>query len=411
MKLEERPRGAEAEQVVALLRGLVQADSVNPPGDTTGPARVALAALEGLPVEVVAAEARKPNLLARLENGDGPVVHLNAHLDTVPPGDLSAWSVPPHELTEREGRLQGLGAGNMKGAAAAMVLALRRLEAARDRWRGTAVLSLVADECVFGPDGAAHLLAARPELRGDALICGEGPGGMELAVAEKGLMWVRLRARGRVGQGMLTTRGSGAAARLARALVEVDGWNDLRVTPPLLSLDHEGNREGMRLSANIGKVEGGAGFSPAVSEAVAQVDLRVPPGMTTAEVGARLDALCADGRLGWELVKGWEPNWSDPGSAPAGAVRGVAERVRGRAPRDVTRLPASDASRWRALGVPAVCYGPQPELASGVDDHVRREDLLDCVAIYAGAVAHLLRQATPAQVVRRQSGSAQGAPS
>lgn len=393
MDLTARPRDAEAEQAVALLRDLVRAGSVNPPGDTTAPARVAMAALEGLPVEVVAARAEKPNLVARLENGEGPAVHLNAHLDTVPPGDAAAWSVPVLDLTEREGRLHGLGTGNMKGAAAAMILALRRLDAARGAWRGSAVLSLVADECVFGPDGAAHLLAARPEVRGDALICGEGPGGMNLAVAEKGLMWVRLTARGRVGQGMLTEAGGSAPARLARALTEIDGWNRWRVAPPLRSLDHDANREGMRLSANMGRIAGGAGFSQAVSEALADIDLRLPPGLSRAEVGARLDALCEGGGLSWEAVKGWEPNWSDPLCAPARAVRETAERVRGAAPADVTRLPASDASRWRALGVPAVCYGPQPDLASGVDDHVRRDDLLDCVAVYAGAVAHLSQTA------------------
>ncbi len=393
MDLWARPDGAESERAVALLRDLVRGNSINPPGDTTAPVRAAVAALDGLPVEVVAADPGKPNLVVRLANGEGRSVHLNAHLDTVPPGDPAAWSVPIQDLTERDGRLHGLGSGNMKGAAAAMVLAARRLWAARERWRGAVILSFVADECVFGPDGAAHLLAARPELRGDWLICGEGPGGMELAVAEKGLMWVRLRARGRVGQGMLTTEGSSAPALLARALVELDGWNGLRVAPPLSSLDHEGNREGMRLSANVGRIEGGAGFSPAVSEAVAQVDLRLPPGLPMAEMGPRLDALCAGGDLAWELAKGWDANWSDPESAPARAVRAVAGRVRGVAPRDVTRLPASDASRWRALGVPAVCYGPQPELASGVDDHVRREDLLDCVGIYAGAVAHLLQTA------------------
>jgi succinyl-diaminopimelate desuccinylase len=175
--------------------------------------------------------------------------------------------------------------------------------------------------------------------------------------------------------------------------VELDGWNRVQVRPPLPSLDHDANREGMRLSANVGRMEGGAGFSPAVSEAVAQVDLRMPPGLSMAEMSVRLDALCAGGDLAWELVKGWEANWSDPESAPVRAVRRVAERVRGTAPRDVTRLPASDASRWRALGIPAVCYGPQPELASGVDDHVRRDDLLDCLGIYAGAAAHLLQTA------------------
>ena len=389
MPLAARPDTAEAALAIGLLRELVQADSINPPGNTTRAATVALAALDGMRAEVIAADSAKPNIVVRLDNGPGPVVHLNAHLDTVPPGDLSAWSVPVHDLTETEARLSGLGTGNMKAAAAAMIMALRRLDAARGAWRGSVILSLVADECVFGPDGAAHLLATRPDLRGEHLICGEGPGGMNLAVAEKGLMWVRLRAGGRVGQGMLTTRGNSATARLAAALTTIDGWNDLTCKPPLPSLDHSANSEGMRLSANIGRIAGGQGFSPAVSQAEADIDLRLPPGLTHADMGLRLNALCADGTLSWHLIKGWEANWSDPGCAPARAIRAGAIAVRGTSPRDVTRLPASDAARWRALGVPSICFGPQPDLASGVDDHVKRQDFLDCIAIYAGAAAHL----------------------
>lgn len=384
------PDAAEAQAAIALLRRMVEADSVNPPGPTAGPAEAAKAVLEGagIAVEVAAADPRKPNLVARLANGAGRHVVLNAHLDTVPPGDPAAWTVPPFALTEKGGRLYGLGAGNMKAAAAAMVLSVIRLHRARSAWRGTVSLTLVADECVFGPHGAAHLLATRPDLRGDLLICGEGPGNMRLAVAEKGLMWVRLTARGRVGQGMLTTKGSSAPARLARALAEIDGWNEIAVAPPLPSLDHPGNAEGSRLSANIGRISGGGGFSPAVSEAVADVDFRLPPGLSRAAIAQRLDALGKDGRLSWAEIKGWEPNWSDPDSPPGRAVRQAAAAVRGEAPADVTRLPASDASRWRALGVPAVCFGPQPELASGVDDYVSRADFLDCIPIYAGAAAH-----------------------
>lgn len=294
-----------------------------------------------------------------------------------------------HELTETAARLYGLGTGNMKAAAAAKIMALRRLDAARDAWRGSVILSLVADECVFGPDGAAHLLSARPDLRGEHLICGEGPGAMNLAVAEKGLMWARLRARGRVGQGMQTTRGSSAPARLAMALARIDGWNDQSQDPPLPNLHHVANAEGMRLSVTIGRIAGGQGFSPAVSQAEADIDLRLPPGLTHAEIAGRLDTLCADGTLSWNLIKGWEANWSDPAGPLARAIRDVALSVRGTTPRDVTRLPASDAVRWRALGVPAVCYGPQPDLASGADDHVLRQHFLDCIAIHAGAVAHL----------------------
>ena len=56
----------------------------------------------------------------------------------------------------------------------------------------------------------------------------------------------------------------------------------------------------------------------------------------------------------------------------------------------VVRLPASDAMRWRALGVPAICFGPQPTLSAGCDDHVIEQDLLDCASIYARATLELL---------------------
>ena len=378
---------------VALLAALVTAGSVNPPGDTTGPARVAAdwLAARGMSVETVAAVPGKPNLVSRLENGPGPHLVLNAHLDTVPSGDTAAWSVDPFALTERDGRLYGLGAGNMKAAAAAMMLATEALARDLDAWSGTLTLTLVADECVFGPDGAGHLLSVRPAVIGDWLICGEGPGAMQLAVAEKGLLWVRLSARGRVGQGMLTQRGSAATARLAAALAEIDGWNDVIVPPPQPGLDHDGNREGMRLSANIGRIAGGDFVSQAASTAEAEIDFRLPPGLALSDLSARLDALCAASpALSWDTIKGWDANGSDPDSTVARAVRDAAAEVRGEAPRDVTRLPASDAARWRALGVPSVCYGPQPELASGVDDHVLRADFLDCIAIYTRAVHRLL---------------------
>jgi succinyl-diaminopimelate desuccinylase len=170
------PDGDEAARALELLKLLVEAESINPPGATAGPAEIARVALEsaGIALEVVSADPLKPNLVAQLQNGAGPHVVLNAHLDTVPPGDIAAWTKQPLHLTEEGERLYGLGAGNMKAAAAAMIMAVMRLDGARDRWRGTITLTLVADECVFGPDGAAHLLKTRPDLRGDMLIAARG---------------------------------------------------------------------------------------------------------------------------------------------------------------------------------------------------------------------------------------------
>lgn len=59
--------------------------------------------------------------------------------------------------------------------------------------------------------------------------------------------------------------------------------------------------------------------------------------------------------------------------------------MRGARPDAVVRLPASDGSRWRARGIPAICFGPQPLLASGIDDYVEEQDVVDCAKIHAMA--------------------------
>ena len=384
------------EQLISLCARLVEAESVNPPGDT----RRAVAVLEdflsgeGVAFERIARVAAKPNLVAGID-GSAPGRHLvfNGHLDTIPTGDPAAWSVPVHALTRKEGRLYGHGMGNMKGAVAGLALASACLAANRRHWKGRLSFTAVADETVFGPDGAEHLLRARPDLRGDAVLCGEGPGEMGLALVEKGRLWIELRAGGGSGQGMLAVRGGTPTAVLAAALAEIDTWNDTRSTPPedIACLAEHAGAHGLRLSANIGILEGGRFASQTAPEARAEVDFRLPPGLPVAELEARLDALCArHRRLAWRRVRGWEANWSGLGSPVVEAVAAAAARVRGVPAKPVVRLPASDASRWRALGVPGVCYGPQPTLASGIDDYAEEQDVVDCAKVYALAALEFL---------------------
>lgn len=374
------------DELLALCRDLVAAPSINPPGRTVEAADVVQRFLSrhGITAERLARDPEKPNLVVTIDgNGPGPHLILNGHLDTVQPGDAAAWSVPLHEMTEQGDRLYGLGMGNMKAGVTALAAAFVDLTSRRDAWSGRVSLTAVADETVFGPDGAAFLLETRPDLRGDALLCGEGPGAMDLAVAEKGLLWLEIEARAVGGQGMLAQRSSSAIARLSGALTAIDALNDRFVTPPselpgLVGLDH-----GLRLSVNCGIIRGGRFISQAADRAVAEIDVRVPPGLTVDEVERDIAAI-ATGTPGISLrrIKGWDPNWTMPGEPIVRAVAAAAQAVRGRPPRPVVRLPASDASRWRAAGVPAVCIGPQPTLASGIDDHALRQDVLDCARTY-----------------------------
>ena len=75
---------------------------------------------------------------------------------------------------------------------------------------------------------------------------------MNLALAEKGVLWLAIEASAPPGQGMLSRRGSSATVRLARVVSELDALNELRATPPpkMEVLAGTGADEGLRMSVN-----------------------------------------------------------------------------------------------------------------------------------------------------------------
>lgn len=393
---------ARSDDLLAFLGRLVAAESPNPPGDTRAVAALVADRLAraGIAHRIVARVPEKPNLLAVADSGrPGPHLVLNVHLDTIHPGEVSDWSVPLYEATHRDGRILGLGVGNMKGAVAAMTLAFELLAARRGDWCGRVTFTAVADETVFGPDGAAFLLGTEPDLLGDAVICGEGPGAMGLGLAEKGVLWLALDAAAPSAQGMLARPRSSATTRLAAAIVELDGWNDVLATAPdaIAAVAAHPERDGLRLSVNTGTLAGGRFVSQSATRATAEIDFRIPPGLDIATIESRVDAVLAGiGGLARRRIKGWEPNWTAADSPIVAAVAAAHHAVRGAPAVPVVRLPASDASRWRQRGIPAVCYGPQADLVSGVDDWVHARDVIDCAKIYTVAALTFLAPAPSA---------------
>ena len=382
--------------LVELCGRLVAARSPQPEGDTTGAAAVLTDFLsrEGLNPSLRTAVPGKPNVICTAGSGGLHLV-LNGHLDTLPAGQECDWTVPLFTLGRTDGRLTGLGIGNMKAGTAALAMAFAFLSRRPELSQGRITFTAVADEVVFGPHGAAWLLDTDPDLIGDAVLNGEGPGDLGVAVAEKGLLWAELRVAAPPGQGMLTTRGSSAVARLATLISAIDSWNDdvAIMTSEIAPVAAHAGRHGSRLSVNVGRIEGGHFISQVATEARAEVDVRLPPGLTITDLSARLDAL-VEGQpsASWRLIKGWDPNWTPLESPIVASVMAASESVRGGCV-PVVRLPASDAARWRGRGVPAVCFGPQPTAAAGLDDYVNEQDVVDCVAIYIVAALTFLYSA------------------
>lgn len=387
-----------APEVVSRCADLVAAPSVNPPGDTREVADVVRRALEtaGLPARLERVDPLMPSVLAEIDSGrPGPHLVLNVHLDTMPPGDQSRWTVPVWEMSRRDGRLYGLGMGNMKGAVAAMISAAELLGSLRTHWRGRITVLAVSDEVVFGENGAAHLLREHPDLYGDALICGEGPGFRRLAIGEKGVLWLRLAASADGGHSSAVRRDASATSRLSRAVTVVDDLNGRRFDLPdgLAALVAGAEERELALSVNTGTLVGGTFVGQIATSASAELDLRLPPG-STADGTEQLVRECLAG-VGSEVdvsrIKAWDPNWTDPAHPLTQTWVRAAEAL-GRATSYAIRLPASDASRWRRAAVPSLCYGPQPTWSAGIDDYADEDEVLDCVSLYALAALSFLRR-------------------
>ena len=394
------------EEIVELCSELVSALSINPDGDTREVAEVVFRFLEARnlkPTKISAVETM-PSVMAAIDSGKpGKHMVLNVHLDTMPAGDESLWTVPPFKLTRRDGKLYGLGMGNMKGAVAAMLHAFDFLNKNKSMWAGKVTLTAVSDEVVFGNNGAAHILREHPELLADGLICGEGPGFQRLANGEKGVLWLRLSTVATGGHSSSVVRGESASARIAKAVSAVDSLTG--VDPKMLSstnlvrtlkkqrVDRDLG-DGRTLTANVGTISSGSFIGQVATSAQAEIDLRVPPGMTIDQT-ERLVREVIEQNLGVatiqvQRIKGWDPNVTEANSSLVKAWFESSALADVPKPELAIRLPASDASRWRQQGVDALCYGPQPTESAGIDDFAFEDEVLKCVSLYTLTTLYFL---------------------
>jgi succinyl-diaminopimelate desuccinylase len=144
---------------------------------------------------------------------------------------------------------------------------------------------------------------------------------------------------------------------------------------------------GLELTANVGTLSGGTFVGQVATSARAEVDLRLPPGISADEAEALVvDAVARavpDGGATVRRTKGWDANVTSPATAVAAAWREAWGALGPEPLENAVRLPASDASRWRRLGTPSLCYGPQPTYSAGIDDYAEEDEVLRCAALYA----------------------------
>ena len=166
-----------------ILTELIAIDT-SPAGSTTVAAEAMAKRLRagGLPaadVEVLGPSAKRKNLVARLRGTAGAAkkpILLLAHLDVVV-ANKEDWTVPPYQLTRRNGWLYGRGTTDDKHMAAAFVAILLDLVEAKAKLDRDVVVILTADE-ESGDDNGVDWLLKNHRAKIDAeLAINEGGDG------------------------------------------------------------------------------------------------------------------------------------------------------------------------------------------------------------------------------------------
>lgn len=401
---------AARDRLVDLARDLVRIPTENPPSDTRAVVAAIHAWLRDVPgarAWTVTAQPPVDNLVA-VAAGASPGRRLifNGHLDTYPAGDRGRWRHGPFSGAVEDGRLYGRGSGDMKGGVAASLTAFEVLARNPDRWAGEVVMTLAGDEESMGPYGTRHLVATVPEAVGDAVICGDVGSPRVVRVGEKGYVWLDVVASGRAAHGAHVHRGVNAIDRLREAMDALAALRSHPVdTPPAVErvieaaapvsepLAGAGESRVMReVTVNFGRIEGGVTANLVADHAEVHADIRLPLGVTTAEVVAEIERrLGAIEGVEARVRRRQEPTWTDPGDAVVAAVSGAVETVLGLAPVVNMRIGASDSGVYRDAGVPTVVCGLTTENLGGADENVALDELLALAKIHTLAAARYLR--------------------
>jgi acetylornithine deacetylase/succinyl-diaminopimelate desuccinylase-like protein len=441
------PRLSEA---AGWLRGYVQIDTSNPPGNERQAAAylTAILAREGIASRLWLSPTGRASLSARLSSprSGGRALLLLHHIDVVPPGP--GWTVPPFAGLVRGGSLWGRGTLDDKGLgvcglAALVDLARRRAELDRD-----VLFVAVADEENGGGQGTGWLLASHPELfAGVEGVIGEGGRNQVtdrliwwgVEVAQKRPLWLRVSAHGRGGHGSALNVESAnhqLVEGLARLLALPRHW---RVTAPardyLAAIAPLHNRHWQHTLAHIDEVIGDAGprqpIFPGMSslfldtvqvtvlaggdrinvipaDAQAKIDIRLLPDTDGAAFLAAVRSALGP-QLEVEVLMTAPPA---PASAASGRLYETIRQVLGGEAAVVPMLGAgtTDSRFFRERRVPAYGLAPfalGPEDSGGIhgaDEHLPLREL-DRGVERMRRLAAAYAAATPAGGARRRPAS------
>jgi acetylornithine deacetylase/succinyl-diaminopimelate desuccinylase-like protein len=388
--LAKEPDWPKAEaHALDLLQHYIQIASVNPPANTTDAASFLAAELsaKGVEAKTYASAAGKVNLLARLPGRNRslrPLLLLN-HMDVVPV-DKSRWTEDPFGGELKGGQVWGRGSLDMKSTGIIQLTTFLLLKQVGIVPPRDIVFLSTCDEESGGVSGAAWMIQNHwDELNPEYVLDEGGVGSRDIyslgklifgvSVADKQLLWLKMRALGTSGHGSQPIADNANdllldAIAKAKAFPPAKKQNvivqNMKEKAGTLASNKFINAVGQN-TISLTSLRSGVGDPPKSnvipSVAEATLDCRLLPGQNADEFLSEIKARVNDPRISIEVTS---PKADDPQPSSTGTPLYTAiEKSIARQHPESTIIPivvpfGTDGQKFRMRNVPA--YGLIPML-------------------------------------------------
>ena len=369
-----------------LTRALIARRSVTPEDDGCQKLLADRLARAGFACEEIACNGVR-NLWARRGAGH-PLLCFAGHTDVVPPGPLEQWHSDPFQPVERDGRLYGRGAADMKSSIASFVVAVEAFVAERPLHAGSLAMLLTSDEEGPSVDGTVRVverLKQRAE-RIDYCIVGEPSSvsalGDMIKNGRRGSLSGRLTVRGVQGHIAYPELTSNPIHALAPALAALaaEKWDD-------------GNEFFPPTSWQVSNVHAGTGATNVVPGSLTMdFNFRFSTSSTDRQLRERMEAILDKHGLDWsiEWTLSGRPFLTQPGELVE-AVKSAIRNVTGRDAALSTSGGTSDGRFIVDICPQIVEFGPVNASIHKLDEHIALESLRELPQIYLETLRGLLR--------------------
>ncbi|MDK1031726.1 MAG: ArgE/DapE family deacylase [Planctomycetia bacterium] len=369
----------ETERTVEVLKRLIEAETVNPPGDEYKVAAIVREVFEAakIPCEIVEKEKGRTNLIARVGPSSGQTILVSCHADTVPAGE--DWNTEPFKAVLKDGRIYGRGAKDNKGPLAAMVASAQFLKTREKELTGQFVYVVAADEETGSELGMKYLVEGCG-LEADAVVVPDAGFNMtQVSVGEKGALFVKLIARGKQAHGSMPEAGVSAIW----AIIEV--LNRLRAekfpgeatelfTPPTL---------------NVGVIRGGTVANMVPPRCEVQLDFPYLPGTQHQELLAivqrhidEVKGIMPGVEFEMPVMADQPPSLIDPKHPIIKFIQDHAEAVTGRRPEVVGSSGATVTKPFVHKGTPAVAFTcGDKDIEHKANESIAVDEVMDFAAV------------------------------